>query len=60
MVTIEDCKRDFSMVKKLNPNWTEKHPSLLKELRLRYIYHTNAIEGNLLSLIETNGTFING
>lgn len=48
------------MVKKLNPNWAEKHPSLLKDLRLRYIYHTNAIEGNLLSLIETNGTFING
>lgn len=41
------------MVKKLNPNWTEKHPSLLKDLRLRYIYHTNAIEGNSLSLIET-------
>ncbi|ETD67608.1 cell filamentation protein Fic [Pelistega indica] len=41
------------MVKTLDPVWAIEHPSLLKDLRLRYIYHTNAIEGNSLSLIET-------
>lgn len=40
-------------MKKLNPSWASEYPSLLKDLRLRYIYHTNAIEGNSLSLIET-------
>ncbi len=42
------------MIKKTLPdNWSKEHPTLLKDLRLRYIYHTNAIEGNSLSLIET-------
>ncbi|CAM5181602.1 hypothetical protein OURE66S_00678 [Oligella ureolytica] len=42
------------MIKKtLAKDWSEEHPSLLNDLRLRYIYHTNAIEGNSLSLIET-------
>lgn len=39
--------------KKLPANWEKQHPTLLNDLRLRYIYHTNAIEGNSLSLIET-------
>lgn len=37
----------------LPKNWSQEHPTLLNDLRLRYIYHTNAIEGNSLSLIET-------
>lgn len=42
------------MIKKPLPkNWSQEHPTLLNDLRLRYIYHTNAIEGNSLSLIET-------
>lgn len=35
------------MIKKpLAKDWSEEHPSLLNDLRLRYIYHTNAIEGS--------------
>ncbi|AVL71164.1 hypothetical protein CEQ07_06865 [Oligella urethralis] len=42
------------MIKKTLPkDWEKEHPTLLNDLRLRYIYHTNAIEGNSLSLIET-------
>ena len=33
--------------------WKEVTQNYLQALRLRYIYHTNAIEGNSLSLIET-------
>ena len=44
----------FKMIKNTLPqNWSQEHPTLLNDLRLRYIYHTNAIEGNSLSLIET-------
>lgn len=44
----------LAMFKKALPkDWGEEHPTLLNDLRFRYIYHTNAIEGNSLSLIET-------